>query len=439
MGSAKKFAVPAVPTGSSKKRLNFSGTAHKKSEKKNNPNPKDSKEVLGHEIAEVQQLMQQCSERESEINRLKIEIQRLEERISSITKDKISLESNTILLEKSIEALTKQNELHLAQAEAEKKKGNGEVESQILAMKEQSDRDKMKISSLESDLEAARSRISALLDANKVLEQLNADIEKHGRDVSEQVDRLQGLVDGLRDTNGQLQDELDSTRSSLTSIQDGFNEKLQSMLDEGMKECENKTKVANQLVAELKSNMVEADAKVNDLTEKVTLLENENGQSALLNTELQGKVIEFEKRCEELEAAEKANQDEISHKNAEIDTATEKISTLEAKMETNNEEHKRELKERDERRNEALEESRALKEKLDAVALSEAELTKEISSKTAETVDLRAEIDSLTESNGVLTANMETAENELKALREETTTKSLKLNELADDKQMMID
>nr|NP_001007565.1 hyaluronan-mediated motility receptor [Ciona intestinalis] len=441
------FTAPVPPITNSKKKLNFSGSENKKPEKRRTP-VKSSPNVVSKEKQayerEIRQLLQQCSDREADIKRHKLEIQRFEGKVSILTKDKISLESNTSLMEKSIAALTKKNEFLIAQCEKEKKKENSELDlkklkTQILSMKQQSDRDKMKIANLEADLDAARSRIMALRDANKVLEQLNLEIEKHGSDVSVQVERLQGLVDKLREENARLQDEGEDTKLKLTEIQEEFNEKLQCVLQERMKECENKTQAANKQVAELQTNIQDADAKLEELSETVNLLQCEKSDMHAVNVKLQQHISETEQRCETFAAEESERKNELKKRIMEVETAQVEIENLQKELKENKEKHESVLKETDERRAEALEESRALNKKLDALAKCEAELSQEVSNKTSETEQLRGQLESVTSSKNDLAQEVETIKKELGLLRADHMEKSKKLNEVETEKKTLME
>ena len=316
-------------------------------------------------------------------NNKKEDITKLEEEVGIAEKNKGTDELGKKKLEEELENIkekqnTEKEELKKLEEELEKvitdnndviendenlKKKKEQLEEKITGLKETIEKDDEKIKELEDrigkikvldvkDIEKLQKRVEDLEKENeqnkkdleenkKTIANLNELIEKLKKEKTDAVDKITKEKEDIEKNNKELEEENKKLKETITELQAEV---------EQLKNLEQENKGLKDKIANLEGKVLEAEAKANDLKEKLDKCSKHGKELEEQIKELEKTIKEqdekikkleqekadLEKRNKELEEKNKLNEEELKEKELlekKIKELEEKVKTLEAEKE----------------------------------------------------------------------------------------------------------
>nr|CAB3253598.1 hyaluronan-mediated motility receptor [Phallusia mammillata] len=439
-GNSDVFVAPESIT-SSKKKLNFNGPASLNNSKRESKattikaSPKGvNKEKQAYE-KEIRQLLQQCSDREKDLKISRQEVARLEGRVTSLSKDKLSLGSEIKVAEKNIAALQKKNDFLMTKEVKEKRNNDLELDlkrskSQLTTYKQQLERDRIRMQSVETDVTASKARIAALQQANSVLEELNQDIEKHSDDVGQQISALQGVTDKLRADNARLQDDLHCSDAKLKSYESKFAETLNAALATIISDYENKLKNVNDALDTQVERVENANTKITKLSDVVVNHVVEKKSVEKKKDKLLQEFQSFKSNHEECEAKQTHMKSELLSYVDKLKEANSIVESLRQDLSEKTEEHSRIAEERGIELNSLKEELKSQESSLQNERERCDGLNERVLKYSQRNEALQCEVEDLRSSNEKLKCDLDSTKVELGTSKNNETEAATRLSDL---------
>ena len=342
------------------------------------------KDKYAKDISDILDKIEKEANKLSEDNKNKKEdITKLEEEVGIAEKNKGTDELGKKKLEEELENIkekenTEKEELKKLEEELEKvitnnndviegdknlKKKKEQLEEKITGLKATIEKDDEKIKDLEDrigkikvlyvtkieelekkvkDLEEKNKKNESDIEENKkTIKNLNDLIEKLKKDNKDAVDKITKEKEDLENKNQELEEENKKLKETITELQAEI---------EQLKGLEQDNKGLKNKIADLEGEILEAEAKVNDLKEKLEKCGKHGKELEEKIEELEKTIKEqdekikkleqekedLEKRNKELEEKNKLNEEELKEKELlekKIKELEEKVKTLEAEKE----------------------------------------------------------------------------------------------------------
>ncbi|XP_062332634.1 hyaluronan mediated motility receptor [Osmerus eperlanus] len=231
---------------------------------------------------EIRSLLTQRGEQDRRLQSLEEELRKVEAKLLSAVREKTGLSASVTSLERQLAEMKKANEFlkNKVSADTTKKRINSLTMELMEARNKLDVKDKEvsflqintegQVKVLETDLEAARATLSALMERNRDLEDLHQATKAQNEELENEIDKLHGLIQELREETKALQGYLDTANDQIQDLRMNLREK---------------TEMEQSLTASQQEKMDNLENKLVRFT-----LELESSQNALRQQEEESKV-----------------------------------------------------------------------------------------------------------------------------------------------------
>ncbi|XP_076799675.1 uncharacterized protein LOC143444354 isoform X2 [Clavelina lepadiformis] len=404
--------------------------------------PQTSKQKQDQE-KEIRKLLQQCNDRERDLQTCNDEILKLQGKVANLTKEKILLESQVHNGQQTITALEKKNELLVAKNAEVPSSENFETnlkaaQVQLLTCQQKIEKDEIKLTSLTEDLLVEKSKVSALEESNQTLEFYQSK-EKHREDVAAEVRRLQNVADKLRLENTRLHKELSTCQMTLSNIRKSFHSTLQAAVNQCLTDCSEKTQYADDAMLKLQERIEIANQKIGGLNSVITNLTNDRNSLKEENSNMREKLDDLTQCNEALSSEKRALCDVMKTKEEEVLTFQQNIDSLNSQLEKVTKEHSSAEKLQTEKLEVLKLENEELKRELETKCVLSEKLTEQLEEISAQVGACHDEKDVLSKENISLQDQLKENETSLESARIDNWALQTQLNEISTDNKVLLE
>ncbi|XP_074531028.1 hyaluronan mediated motility receptor [Halichoeres trimaculatus] len=280
---------------------------------------------------EIRSLVQQRGEQDRHLLALEEELKKVEAKLLAAVREKTGLAANVTTLERQRAELKKVNEflknkvsadttkkrIHSLSMELMEARNTLDSKNKELSVLHVNTEGQLKV--LETDLQAAKSTVSALKDRNKDLEDLHQVTKTQNEELESENTRLQILIQELREEIRVVQGYLDTSNDEIQDL------RLQ------LKEQENA--VAGSQLEKVKQLESELDLCTTTLKTTQDELRHKEEEAQKFQQELQASkdaLVEAERRLENQELELKSSQKSVSNMEEQMKSARQEVQEAQA-------------------------------------------------------------------------------------------------------------
>ncbi|XP_041050532.1 hyaluronan mediated motility receptor isoform X2 [Carcharodon carcharias] len=295
---------------------------------------------------EIRCLLQQRGEQDKRLQALEEEVKKVESKLTAAVREKTSLTSTVVSLERQLADLHKANELLKTKFsdDGTKKKINA-LCLELIEVKNKTDaKDKEQeilkeisylqislegqVKLLQADLEASKATVTALQERNGSLEEMHQETKAHNENLEIEMDKFHALTEELREENKVLQAYLDNANEQIQDLHMQLSSKVndyESKLEQLSTDMEEKCMVSKVKQQEAEKNLLEVQSLLKKLSEEVAELQ---GKLATMEQE----KVKLEKDKVETEMQLSLSLEEHSHIKVQLERSKGEISQSEEQL-----------------------------------------------------------------------------------------------------------